>query len=78
MTGAVTKWQCAAFITWRVSPVTRPFMATRRPLSDIAKMRTHYNIVRTLTELVPSTANPSQRAALVVIGKPGVDEGTFC
>jgi hypothetical protein len=54
VTGAVTQWQCAAFITWRVSPVTRPFMATLRPVSDIA-CGSHYNIVRTLTELVPST-----------------------
>lgn len=34
VTGGVTKWQCAAFISWRVSPVTRPFLATLRPLSE--------------------------------------------
>lgn len=32
VTGAVTEWQCAPFITW---PVTHPFMVTLRPRSVI-------------------------------------------
>ena len=61
VTGAVTKWQCAAFITWLVSPATSPFMATFRPAHRFpsSDMRTYYNIVRTITpnRLVTKCAN---------------------